>query len=100
MLRRAAPALIACFTLVAVAGCGRSNPQAQAAQLADAAPVIGAQTGGPIKLEPPPFDGDVKSLRLRRSIAVRFEPRTDAKPLGTVAQDTRVGFQRAASGAD
>ena len=36
----------------------------------------------------------MRSLRLRRSIAVRLEPAADSKRLGTVAQDTRVLYRR------
>lgn len=45
--------------------------------------------------EPPLFGPDIKSLRLERSIAVRFEPTVDSKKLGTVAAHTRVGFKSA-----
>ena len=47
--------------------------------------------------EPPPFPDDIQSLRIDRSIAVRFEPTADSKNLGTVAAHTRVGFKRARS---
>ena len=49
-------------------------------------------------IEPPPYGLEVRSLRLKRSIVVRLDPAEGGKPLGTVAQDTRVGFTRAASG--
>jgi hypothetical protein len=57
--------------------------------------------GGPDAAPGPPvpaYPAEVTSLRLRRSIAVRFEPRADAKSLGTVEADTRVGWTRAAPG--
>ncbi|WP_425537979.1 L,D-transpeptidase family protein [Myxococcus stipitatus] len=37
-----------------------------------------------------PYQPDAGSLRVLRSIAVRSEPRQDAPPLGTVAQDMRI----------
>ncbi len=53
----------------------------------------------------PPFEGvdpgygpEVQSLRLLRSIVVRSAPDQSAAPLGTVAQDTRVSWSRAARG--
>jgi hypothetical protein len=47
---------------------------------------------------PPPFGPEVVSLRLKRSIVVRAEPREDAKPIGTVAADTRVSWLSASTG--
>lgn len=46
----------------------------------------------------PPYPPHVRSLRLRRSIALRLAPLSDAKRLGTVAQDTRVGYRAARVG--
>ncbi|WP_123784029.1 L,D-transpeptidase family protein [Corallococcus macrosporus] len=40
-----------------------------------------------------PFAPDAGSLRVRRSIVVRQEPRRDAPPVGTVAQDMRVRWR-------
>ncbi|NMO22620.1 L,D-transpeptidase family protein [Pyxidicoccus fallax] len=40
-----------------------------------------------------PYAPDAGSLRVLRSIAVRQEPRRDAPPLGTVAQDMRVRWK-------
>ncbi|MBZ4415099.1 L,D-transpeptidase family protein [Myxococcus sp. RHSTA-1-4] len=40
-----------------------------------------------------PYAPDAGSLRVKRSIAVRQEPRRDAPPLGTVAQDMRVRWK-------
>ncbi len=54
-----------------------------------------AAASSPVRL----FPGKVRSLRLRRSISVRAQPRADADNLGTVARDTRVGFKDAARGA-
>ena len=46
----------------------------------------------------PAYPPHVKSLRLRRSVSVRMEPAGEAKRLGTVAQDTRVGYRSARLG--
>ena len=42
---------------------------------------------------PPAYPEAVTSLRLRRSIVVRSAPAEEAKPIGTIAQDTRVGWR-------
>ncbi|MFP2963379.1 L,D-transpeptidase family protein [Myxococcus sp. 1LA] len=57
-------------------------------------PVSGGEDGG-TDLAPHaiPFTPDAGSLRVRRSIVVRQEPRQDARPVGTVAQDMRVRWQ-------
>lgn len=47
-----------------------------------------------------PYAPDAGSLRVRRSISVRAEPRQDAPSLGTVAQDMRVKWQGAMRGPD
>ncbi|WP_223642503.1 L,D-transpeptidase family protein [Corallococcus sp. EGB] len=47
-----------------------------------------------------PYAPDAGSLRVRRSIAVRSEPRQDSPSLGTVAQDMRVMWQGAMRGPD
>jgi L,D-transpeptidase catalytic domain len=44
------------------------------------------------------FMPNSRSLRARRSIAIRAEPREDAPPIGTLAQDVRVGWVQAVKG--
>lgn len=59
----------------------------------DAAPVVEAVLpDARVAAAPPgpPYGPEVQSVRLRRSIVVRAEPREDAPALGTVAADTRV----------
>lgn len=46
----------------------------------------------------PPFPPHVRSLRLRRSIALRLDPSGESKRLGTIAQDTRVRYRQARLG--
>ncbi|GMU04481.1 hypothetical protein ASNO1_07330 [Corallococcus caeni] len=62
------------------------------------APLMDADAG----MEPYaiPYAPDAGSLRVRRSIAVRSEPRQDSPPLGTVAQDMRVRWKGAMRGPD
>ncbi|MCI0570852.1 MAG: L,D-transpeptidase family protein [Myxococcaceae bacterium] len=45
-----------------------------------------------------PFAPEAGSLRVLRSIVVRAEPREDASPIGTLAQDMRVRWLRAVKG--
>lgn len=47
---------------------------------------------------PEPYGKEVTSLRLRRSIVVRLTPDENGKAIGTVAQDTRVGWKKVAAG--
>ncbi|HWM86384.1 MAG TPA: hypothetical protein VNO33_11115, partial [Kofleriaceae bacterium] len=79
----------------ALSSCADPEPPAKQASpappAADAAPAPAARAPVP----PPPYPAEIRSLRLRRSIAVRLEPAAEAKRLGTVAQDTRVGFRGA-----
>jgi hypothetical protein len=48
--------------------------------------------------KPEAYGKDVASLRLKRSIVVRFGPDENAKALGTIAQDTRVAWRQVAAG--
>ncbi|WXH28378.1 hypothetical protein WA016_02322 [Myxococcus stipitatus] len=58
----------------------------------DGAPRPTAASGADAGTEPVaiPYQPDAGSLRVLRSIAVRSEPRQNAPPLGTVAQDMRI----------
>ncbi|AGC42570.1 ErfK/YbiS/YcfS/YnhG family protein [Myxococcus stipitatus DSM 14675] len=60
--------------------------------LDDDAPGPSTASGADAGTEPVaiPYQPDAGSLRVLRSIAVRSEPRQDAPPLGTVAQDMRI----------
>jgi lipoprotein-anchoring transpeptidase ErfK/SrfK len=46
----------------------------------------------------PAYPPHVRSLRLKRSVSLRMEPAGESKRLGTVAQDTRVGYRQARLG--
>jgi L,D-transpeptidase catalytic domain len=84
------------LALAVVAACGGKH-EPERARAADAAPA----TVAPAPSEPPGppgFPSDVLSLRLKRSIVVRFGPDENAKPIGTIAQDTRVKWKRVAFG--
>ena len=114
-VRRGAFAFVAAG-MVAAAGCSSgcssddapAEPQADAAGSRDPAAqgegrgadlLAGAAAAhGPELPGLPPYPPSVRSLRLRRSISVRYEPHEEAKRLGTVARDTRVLFRGARVG--
>jgi len=51
-----------------------------------------------VPLAPPEFPEGTRSLELRRTVGVRFEPGNGAKRIGTVAVDTRVAWTRTRKG--
>jgi hypothetical protein len=72
--------------LALAAACGgKREPERQQVASSVAPPVVEAPPAGPEG-----FAADVASLRLKRSIVVRYKPDENAKPIGTIAQDTRV----------
>jgi lipoprotein-anchoring transpeptidase ErfK/SrfK len=83
--------LIALAQVAPACGDDRAAPQLQ-----EAAPL--PSSFAPAVKETPLFAPNVTSLELKRSIAVRWAPRADAKKVGTVAAYTRVRWKRAASG--
>ncbi|HTE54735.1 MAG TPA: L,D-transpeptidase [Kofleriaceae bacterium] len=103
MGRRACPSLpaaAAAVLLVVGPGCGERAPADRADQHAPDAGTASARASAAdvsgealLAFQLPPYPPHVRSLRLRRSIAVRLDPTPDAKRLGTVAQDTRVGYR-------
>jgi hypothetical protein len=50
----------------------------------------------PAPVVQPDFPDGTRSLELRRTVGVRLEPGDDAKRIGTIAIDTRVGWVRSA----
>lgn len=71
------------------------------APVADAAPTPPPPSPSPIDAAPPPppaFAADMRSVRLKRSIAVRARPDESAELIGTVARDIRSSWQRVAEG--
>ncbi|MGN6104249.1 MAG: L,D-transpeptidase [Kofleriaceae bacterium] len=84
-----------------VLGCGgRSADEAPRERTSSPqAPASAEPTGDPEppgKPEPRPFPDGTHSLELIRTVGVRIEPGEDAKRIGTVAVDTRVGFGKTA----
>ena len=90
---------IALTLLVVAAGCSSSSER-PAPRRIETAPAATALVPAAPALVPglPAYPPHVRSLRLRRSVSVRMEPAAEAKRLGTVAQDTRVGWRGARLG--
>jgi hypothetical protein len=88
-----APMRVGVWLFTLAAAC---SEKASVAAPAAAAPAAAATAASPAA--PPPYGPEVRSLRLRRSIVVRFAPDGDAKAIGTIAAGTRVAWSRAASG--
>jgi hypothetical protein len=83
------------WVLAAMAiGCGSKpeGPPSAPPAPAPEAPAAVAEAPAP----PPEFPEGTRSLELRRTVGVRIEPGDDAKRIGTVAVDTRVGWTRTA----
>ena len=91
---------IALLLVVAAAGCSSSSEKPAPRRIESALPPAGTQAADTPAVVPglPAYPPHVKSLRLRRSVSVRMEPAAEAKRLGTVAQDTRVGYRSARLG--
>jgi hypothetical protein len=78
----------------AAAACGDSSAPAPRTN----APLVGQPDPRPVLPpstrdaagDPPAFPPGTRSLRLTKTIAVRYEPGDAAKQIGTIAQDTRV----------
>lgn len=82
---------------LAIAACGDDGAPAQP-EVIDAGQVADAPADE--QAVAPAFGPEVRSLRLRRSIGVRVDPSGDARYLGTVALNIRVGWKRAVTGPD
>ena len=86
-----------CIFLLLVAACGSKTDKRAPAPSADpTAPVVPALPGE--SAAKPDFPAGTRSLELVRTVAVRLEPGDDAKRVGTLAIDTRVGFKGTATG--
>ncbi|HUS28177.1 MAG TPA: L,D-transpeptidase [Kofleriaceae bacterium] len=88
---------LACCALLALAGCGNKADKPAPAPLPTPTgnPPTGTP-GEPASVAQPDFPEDTRSLELTRTIPVRLDPGDDGKRIGTIAIDTRVGWQRTA----
>src|SRR5690349_3656771 len=78
-----------------VAGCGSKKDRDKPAPAPVAEP---APTPEPAPVTQPDFPEGTRSLQLTRTTPVRLDAGDDAKRIGTVAVDTRVGWTRTAKG--
>ncbi|MEZ4366170.1 MAG: L,D-transpeptidase [Kofleriaceae bacterium] len=83
--------------LLLLGGCGGDRAPTGAAPEADSQP-LPSLAPKPPPPPPPAFPAGTRSLRLTRTVGVRLGPAGDAKRIGTIAQDTRVRWQRTAAG--
>ncbi|MBX3154429.1 MAG: L,D-transpeptidase family protein [Deltaproteobacteria bacterium] len=75
-----------------------TDPDPQPAPSTDPDPSPGAGSDAAPAQPPPDFPETTRSLELTSTVGVRFEPRDDARRIGTIAVDTRVAWQRTAKG--
>jgi hypothetical protein len=82
--------------LVVLAACGGGSPAPES----DAAPPVWPPPPGtdPVTAEQV-YPAGTRSLRLTKTVAIRLEPSDAAKQIGTIAQDTRVGWKATERGA-
>ncbi|MGE0872924.1 MAG: L,D-transpeptidase [Kofleriaceae bacterium] len=74
-------------------GCGEAKQAPPPPERGSAASPVGDQ---PAIVEPPAFPKGTRSLVLTRTVMVRLEPGEQARGIGAVAVDTRVGWTRTA----
>jgi hypothetical protein len=90
-------AVVFCVVALGVPACSADRADPGPRELVDAgvpAPVVDAA----VPDAEPAFAGDVRSLQLTRSIAVRARPDDGSEIIGTVARDIRVAWRGAAEG--
>ena len=90
---RYAPLAVA---IIAASCGGRKTDRAPEPTPVPGQPPIAPQVALPAA--PPPFPEGTHSLELVRTVGVRLEPADDAKRIGTVAIDTRVGWTQVQRG--
>ncbi|HEU5055158.1 MAG TPA: L,D-transpeptidase [Kofleriaceae bacterium] len=88
------------LVLCLLAACSSSSEKPAPRRIDSARPPAGARAPQAAIAVPelPAYPPHVRSLRLRRSVSLRMEPAGESKRLGTVAQDTRVGYRGARVG--
>ncbi|HET9623544.1 MAG TPA: L,D-transpeptidase, partial [Kofleriaceae bacterium] len=83
----------------AVVGCsGKTEQTPPVASPPPKLPAVVAELTAPAAVAQPDFPDGTHSLELRRTVGVRLEPAGEAKRIGTIAIDTRVGWTRTAKG--
>jgi len=104
----ARPVVLAWLVLLGAPGCGGRREEVERVSgervTRPATPTAGSAAAPEAPGEddepaaPPEFPRETRSLELVRTASVRLEPADDAKRIGTVAVDTRVGWTRTARG--
>lgn len=88
--------------LVCAVSCGGSKSDAPAGEPPPGVgqlPQLPASPSGPeTPIAPPLFPLETRSLELTRTVGVRLQAGEDAKRIGTIAVDTRVGWSRSEPG--
>jgi L,D-transpeptidase-like protein len=93
--------VVSAWVLALALGCGsKEKPKRQDVPLTTTGSGSAqlAPEADPQAQQPPDFPDGTRSLELVRTVGVRLEPGDDAKRIGTVAVDTRVGWDRTAPG--
>src|ERR1044071_3034852 len=91
--------VVSAWVLVMALGCGsKEQPKRHDVPVTTGGSNARAQPPepDPQAQTPPDFPEGTQSLELVRTVGVRLEPGDDAKRIGTVAVDTRVGWDRTA----
>jgi hypothetical protein len=85
--------------LVLLAACGsKKEPPAPTPVPGTELPPQEPGDDEPAPAAQPDFPAGTRSLELAKTVAVRLEPADDSKRIGTIAIDTRVGWQRTQKG--
>jgi hypothetical protein len=81
-----------------LAACGSKKEPPAPVPVNDQPPPPLEEPDEPGPVAQPDFPAGTRSLQLARTVAVRLEPGDDSKRIGTIAIDTRTGWQRTAKG--
>jgi len=85
---------IASVLVIACGGHGNDEPPPSSTVIRD--PVSTTPSPPTPTVTQPDYPDWTRSLELKRTVGVRLEPGDDAKPIGNIAVDTRVGWTRVA----
>lgn len=86
------------WVFLVLAACGSKQDQPAPSAEPEAPGAAAEEPAKPAAEVPPEFPEGTRSLQLIRTVPVRLDPADDAKRIGTIAVDTRVGWTRTAKG--
>jgi hypothetical protein len=90
---------VAALLAVSLIACGsKKTEETKRTDVPATKPKRETPVASPEQPPPPDFPDGTRSLELIRTVGVRVEPGDDAKRIGTIAIDTRVGWTRVADG--